>query len=503
MKFTIMLLSLFKVLLLTQAALCDVRQHTLSGEALLYKISQATRSANPSSIELMRYREAAKQGEGEAQQVLQELTREFISSEQHARKLRFKLEELFHYRAETGNKAYSPNFLSENLHFKFGLLYRGVSQNLFEDLSLKNMSWDQLLTANSYRLPFESCEESGDEGVVQNDCNFFSFLKPVLKTYPNYAEMSFPGQEEKLAGSITTGRFFSRYGNTALNKNRGRASAVFRIFLCDTMFAAVPEPSADVAPLVDLIYPEVHEPGRHTEEHIRASKANDRHGSDSSCAKCHDKLDPLGRVFQTSARYLAPISSPGRLTYKNSRQQMTDIPVQNFSELAKAIVQQPEYRTCQVKRLWQWYIGKDISISEADQAEVERKFDEMGRRTNDFVAYLISRPEFKIRMVRTPEIQVAERALGILQRCDSCHRGKESNFNGPIPSFSELPIGGSRESMALWIRLIGEQLDLDHDGVNRTMPPSSGFSLSASDIRSIKMWFSLGNPDLAGRRMSK
>lgn len=134
---------------------------------------------------------------------------------------------------------------------------------LFRDLIAENLPWSSLLLSHKYTLyPL-----SGDSFNLSD----FGFFGAVVKTpfsesglienpdaenieTRELQEVSFPIEDPRIAGSLTTARFFNRYTNTALNKNRRRAAAVFRIFLCDSMEAAI-NPSINDDSALDRVLP--------------------------------------------------------------------------------------------------------------------------------------------------------------------------------------------------------------------------------------------------------
>ena len=95
-----------------------------------------------------------------------------------------------------------------------------------------------------------------------DDFRFFRAVTPALPYAEYKAEspvLTFTNQfdptESRVAGALTTARFFNRYNTTEINKNRKRAAAVFNIFLCDAMEPSIPEPSANPDDLLDKAFP--------------------------------------------------------------------------------------------------------------------------------------------------------------------------------------------------------------------------------------------------------
>jgi hypothetical protein len=127
----------------------------------------------------------------------------------------------------------------------------------------------------------------------------------------------FNSSDKRIAGALTTERFFARNINTALNKNRKRAAAVFRIFLCDEMEAAIAETDNNFDFLLDLVFPKT---GSITSSDAVAVLNNENdHGNRADCMSCHYKLDPMGKNFGGSGVSLAPIAFKGALSYETSK----------------------------------------------------------------------------------------------------------------------------------------------------------------------------------------
>ena len=231
------------------------------------------------------------------------------------------------------------------------------------------------------------------------------------------------------------------------------------------------------------------------------------HGSNPDCRACHMKLDPLGATFASSAMTLSSRPSPGALAYRSFNGTFINKPVRGIGELAQQIVKTPEYRSCQINHFWKWYIGQDVEMTEERRKDLEKVFDQVGRRTNDFIQYLVQLPEFN-RNYPPPSEQskFVRQVRSILSKCNSCHKeGAHSYFplshtvDKTFPDFNRWPIGGTAAFAADWLVTIKKTLT---PGAYWTqMPPeNSPFKIKPSEIELLKKWVDLGGPDENGKR---
>ena len=465
----------------------------LKDATYLRKMSFHLRGFAPDASEYQALKDA--QASGAAAAFFEKKAAEYLRSPEHVKKMAFRLEELYRMKPGPSRLPGSPvPSPSSSVPYND----RNALNALFESIPRENLSWDTLLLGRSYRL-----FPKWDQDVLRlSDYAFYYALAPKAipppgkdtipsGTTPTPLEIAFRDDDARVAGSITTPRFFSRYGTTELNKNRRRAAAVFDIFLCDSMAAAVPPPPSDRGPIADKAFPET---SRITEDEIREiALRQDKHGADQACARCHYKLDPMGQAFLTSTMTLSTFPSAGRLVYKDRKTGvLVDRAGKGLGEIAKAITEQKAYVDCQVGYFWRWFIGSDRELTERRRAELVKAFDQNGRRANDFVAYLVRQPEFRQIDKRTPEQMRADGVKAVLKNCTSCH-------DSTMPDFTSWPIGGSSQSMKTWVRMIGERMDLANDGKSRTMPPAdSSWQPSADEISKIKSWIDDGAPNENG-----
>lgn len=468
-------------------------------ETQLIKLSKALKGEPPSLNERQELQQAIK--DGAAETYLRGKTLQYLQDRKFSFKLKQKYDELVRVRT-TLTEVKAPSRFRE-----VGLSAYDI---LLQEIIDKNTSWDNILTQKKYATYFGNSNSFGEPDFFQNllPQELERDLDEVLEEDGSYSsngpeksiyKFDFPADDQRVSGILTTQRFFNRYVNTALNKNRRRAAAVFRIFLCDTMIATAPTADASSEQKdYDIIFPD-HK--SLTEQDIRKSATGNIHGQQADCMKCHYKLDPLGQVFALSAVTVAPMASPGSLIYQGQGQRKVNIPLKGFGDLGQKITQQPEYVSCQVSHFWRWYIGKDVTITPAIEKELVEAFERVGRKPKDFVAYLVSRPEFKEKPQVLSEGQIlAHRVTTTFKNCNSCHDSQGES----VWDLTALPYGTDAKTRAEAIATLRKVLDVDHDGANAEMPPKSSlWKPSKEEFSAIKKWLEMGAPDFQGKPQVK
>ncbi len=487
-----------------------VQSQTLSPAGYLNKMSMALRGMSPSPSEYSELASAVQSGQGEA--FLKNKKTAYISSSLYVEKMRFRLEDLFRLMPDSA----SPSIGESRYPGDFNSFRQSnTTDDLFIRMISENGSWDRLLTDKTYytfSLP--------SSFNVDNEADFYSAIDPKLSkvitpqesiepTQFSKHKLEFSPDDLRLAGVITSPRFFARYGTTGVNKNRRRAAAIFRTFLCDSMSAAVPDPGQNMKQIYDLQFPAdtqaVNTASMSAQDVVAASKLKDSiHGTQKDCMSCHYKLDPMGQTLRGSQ--FIPSGAPwaGRLTYKTAKGTLTDVAVAGIGELGQAITKQPEYLSCQVGYFWNWFIGRDVVLTEKIRSELVSKFEEVGRQPNDFVSYLVERPEFKIRVAVDPVLANSRKVHDLLERCQSCHQGKTDDVTGDaLIDLTAWPLGknSSNHDPAFWLSQISAKVGLADGGKTRKMPPESAhWSLSRQDLLSIQQWIENGAPDESGKK---
>lgn len=463
-------------------------------ERRLKKLSMHLNGQNPSATD---YKELEKAQDTQA--FFEAKTDEYLSNPRHFEKMNLRLSQLF----RLGLAEYIGSF---NRNEKNSL------NSMFKDISKNNLSWNSLLTGKKYKLYMSSMGFSG------NDFGYFGAVLP-FKDYPRvergvlnnsdtilqtktletneevYGEFSrvhqFESSDMRVAGALTTDRFFQRNVNTGVNKNRKRAASVFRIFLCDDMEAAITSSEDRSDYILDFVFPDT--AGMSSTDTTSISLAESAHGQSADCMACHYKLDPLGKTFGGSGNSLAPTAFSGALTYRASNGESVNLPVSGLGELAANIVEQKDYKLCQTKQFWKWFIGEDKYLEEDVHEELVENFDKVDGRVNDFISYMVNRKEFYSITTLSSEAKLAFKVKGTLKNCNQCHD------NEGLPSFTKWPIQDSKGDMSHWVGKIGKSLGIGTS--ERTMPPKEHiWQPSKQDIDDINEWIRIGAPNEQGNR---
>lgn len=509
----------------------------LSDDGYLNKLSWHIRGRPPADAEYDELAQAVARGERDA--FINAKIQSYLKSTDHQDKMAERLDELFRFQTPRTRESIAKSADTSSSYSPIAKFYE--KNNAFDAfvrrVARENLSWDELLTGKKYSLyglteayPRNYIDDWGFMGAIapeQVPNGFRGVIRDISPTAGNPTdnpehqkpvELEFAADDARVAGVLTTARFFGRYANTALNKNRRRAAAVFRVFLCDEMNAAISPAEEGQEKVLDLMFPHATDAtpstpstggmtGGMTEDEIKAvlNQSDKRHGQQPDCMACHYKLDPLGKTFATSTLTLSPFNSPGALVYKKADGEKVEVKARGIGDIAQALTQQRKYVDCQVQHFWDWYIGVDQTLSQTRLNQLVTKFNEVGRRTNDFVAYLVSQPEFReAAPPATPESIRAYQVKQVFKSCAACHTDQfyEDSEDFTIPDFTSWPIGGSKESMKAWAGKIRRMLDLDGDGSKRRMPPPKlAPALPKSDRDLIKAWLDDGAPDAEGKKL--
>lgn len=437
---------------------------------------------------------------------LRDKAKEYLATPAYQARMHARLEGLFRLR-----QAHVP----EELPYREAPWVQGQESaldQLFYRIIRQNLSWDQLLLAKSY--PFIPVGDSSF--AAASDLGFFNAVdsnlppsvagiirkKPPLSNLfgsgfgpnqpaPQAVEARFAPTDSRVAGALTTQRFALRYSTTQLNRNRRRAAAVFRIFLCDDMQPVVmPNPAETDDLICDALGGCEKVPPPASPVHATAADER-RHGADPACMSCHYKLDPMGQAFRGMGAVLSEKAAPGALVFRRADGSLVNVAGRGLGDVAAAIAEQPEYASCQVRHFWNWFVGEDLPLTPAREAALVAQFNSVGRRVNDFVAYLVEQPEFR-GSGAGPSGTTLSQVKPVLDRCVSCH-------GVSVPNFTTFPIGGSLGKHRTWIAAIAQQMDLAGDGAKRTMPPkASVWQPTAEDFALLKRWIREGARDAHG-----
>ncbi len=325
------------------------------------------------------------------------------------------------------NEPYS-NFVSFNQE----PLVKTSTKALIEDIWINNQPWDQLLLAREYRykgltpspLFFESILES--ERLFFQDLSQGQFSETESKADSQglvtvEGKVVFPESNLNVAGVISTPTFFQRYNTTALNRNRRRAAAIFKLFLCDSMSPVIPTDADKEANDSGKLIGDIH-----GEKQISdGMKANleAQHGQDPQCKACHYKLDPMGKAFEPFGLTPKDYVGKGMVTFRRINGTKVEEPFLGLAGLARKVIAQPEYLQCQVRHFWDQYIGIDIPLTSKKSDKVQMQFSQKSLGVRDLVRALVLSDDFRYR--KFDEDFSYDDVAGVLRSCTQCHNSQE------------------------------------------------------------------------------
>ena len=232
--------------------------------ARLQKLSKTLRGTAPTLEERDQLRQ--KISENKAEEFLKEKAKEYITSKAHAFFLLSRLDELFYLKSPNSyvgilvpGSSLQPDYdYNRGYNGSIYNLFLNSLDNLFFRLSQENLSWDQLLLEKNYNL-FPLAKDADNPERPSLDHHLLNQIHPgLIGEKPLSTKINFDPEDLRIAGALTTARFFNRYVTTAINKNRRRAAAVFRIFLCDPMSVQVQDSQGNEDPIYDLMLPSDH-----------------------------------------------------------------------------------------------------------------------------------------------------------------------------------------------------------------------------------------------------
>lgn len=303
---------------------------------------------------------------------------------------------------------------------------------------------------------------------------------------------------DRVAGVLSDPHFASRFPTNPVNQNRKRAAAIFRIFLCDEM-QAVTLPDEAVQKDLDAV-------GFDGQANSTggAVHGGDVHATDPKCSSCHYKLDPLANVFRGVSDHLPSRTSPGALTFKRRTGELVSIPFNSARELGRALTQQPEYASCQVRHFWDWFVGEDVVMNERVEADLLREFDRVGRRPREFARYLVNLPEFRSFPILRPDTINVNHVSRLLRDCTACHTTEKAAPDYrqiPFLRFGvDMPAEMNQRMHDYNLDALVTTLDLLGDGSKVTMPPLiAGWHVSSADRTRLLAWLGNGAPDASGK----
>lgn len=422
--------------------------------------------------------------------------REYTATPRYVGRMSLKVEELLYLRSSafpwersTSVNPQSDSFRYDRFTYETFNAMTALSRKVFAE----NRPWDHLYTSQMYSV-FPSLQGDGvseelwffrkddSEGGVRRVSDNRTEALPAtvaadLTGHPN------------ASGVFSTPRFLTRFWNSSLNQGRKRAAAVFRVMICDSLFPALERRSQALEETRTALGL-----GRESDKGAHGSLITtvNRHATDPACIRCHERLDPLAWSMRGLEVGLSARAFPGRVRFYDESGKITNFEVDDFRSAIRVMTEQSKYRSCQVEHFVRWIIGRDVRIPEDRMRQLESAFDNMGRKTNDFVEYLMLTPEFltpprQQRPSTSGPVSLYEGATRVLMNCVRCH-----GSSYPFMSLEKWDEGRLRD--------IAHQLDLIGGGQRRQMPPAGydRWQPTSNDLDAVKKWIEAGAPDAAG-----
>ncbi len=372
-------------------------------ESYLRRTSILLRGFPPANSD---YQKVSSISESQFKKYLSRKIAEYMNSPEYEEKMRIHILELLQLKVTSKliPNLFIPEVAAQDKALNYLTPQSGESvlDSFLISMFRENKSWDHLLTGTSYVI---------DDRSLMSEMDFYQFFlnKQIDRISPDNNKYKI--KDSRFAGVVTTPRFFERYFSSRKNENRKRAAALFRVFLCDEMKPKTVFNESTKSRLMDGSL-NINEDVNNRKSGLSTAK---RHGSDISCMGCHYKLDPLGKAFDFSSDQLSPKTVSSYLTYEGQNGKHYKINFSNFNEMAKAITTRTEYRECQVKHIWDWFVGRDIPVTNINS--LSRKFDSLGRKPKEFITYVLVegyRPVTQVKQTRPQNSSfepVANRAM--------------------------------------------------------------------------------------------
>ncbi len=360
----------------------------------------------------------------------------------------------------------------------FALVYKILKENrnfdeLYTSQIIVEPDINSNLTKTSGPIEYIGIDTQGLNKDVSNTTSF---------TFDLNSNRSLTGKQFDLTGHANYSGLFSstvflnHRWNTDLNQNRKRSAAFYRIMICDSM-----------TPALDRETERQRENrmarGIFDEEVITANVKQahlNRHATQTDCASCHKKLDPVGRVFRAFEQGVSNVSLKGALLYSDASEDLNKMNVENFQDLTTKTVKLSRYFDCQLSWFLEILLGQDFKVSTGRLVELTRQIENKKRKIRDVIEEILMLPEFRNISSELNEPETLKQAKLVFENCKECH----SSF------FSMRP-----ELLKAKLNRIATCMDLANEGKNAQMPPSDHYwRPEASEVQQINTWIRQGAP---------
>ncbi len=504
----------FAILLLLVMNCTASYAQEMAVESKLKKLSFVLRGKNPSAAE---YSDVAEKAKSEpVEKVLEAKLDEYLKSKDFAMKFSNKVSDTFRMDQAPLSYNFSADYAQYSgipLSPQFGSYKYGYSafHLLVREILETNSSWTDILSRKNYFILYR--KKDSDFGLQQ--LLFYSGLQPKLKEYDTIpttdltetgiensyssdaenftgVRISFPADDKRLAGALTTPSFLARYATTGVNSNRRRAAAVFRTFLCKDMVASIPVPKEGVDENKKLA---LAGEGQYTEtDLVNHAKMTQIHGTNVDCQHCHKQLDPLGNLFNFSPNRLNSKATAGALNYYNEDGEFVKTPVDGIGNLGSVLTAEKDYFSCQVRHFWKWIYGENSVLTPAQEIDLVKTFKAVKQKPQDFIKQLVLKKDFYTPAQYTEAQLATVSAYKTLKKCQGCHNQQIENFEVQNLDWYSLIGNKQNADRSDWVKRVKTELQ------KGKMPPKDGKKdFTDGEMTRLNNWLSQGAPDFEGK----
>jgi hypothetical protein len=225
---------------------------------------------------------------------------------------------------------------------------------------------------------------------------------------------------------------------------------------------------------------------------LATSAPTDEHGS-KECQTCHRKLTPLSKRFAGANG----VDKNFPFVFDDFLQGQQTI---NGSSTPEQIFSSDAYLSCQVKRVWSWYMGEDLPLRLSTFERLKTVFRETGGNFSALAKEVVTQPEFSNPIYANSK-RTFDGVKPIMQRCQSCHEKEPllADFTAMPFVVSPTNTEADKAEHFEWIQKILKSTKLHQSGFGRTMPPAkANWELSDRDRMFLGQWIWDGARDEKG-----
>jgi len=293
---------------------------------------------------------------------------------------------------------------------------------------------------------------------------------PLPDAPGDYQAVRLSADEPRFRSILGSLDFLNQFPDTATNKNRKRASHVFRAFLCETLSNATPE------------------------EHF--TRDDDDHANNPDCLGCHVRLDPMARFFDGwrppvtggTVTWFDPAEPSSGAVVVRDGGAWSSHPGAGDGELGRLLLGLPQTEACFADKAWELAHGVSVRLDAESRARLVASYRDRGT----FKALLreaFLHPYFWSTEEPTP-VNYAD-VKPMVQTCKSCHapgRPRQPNFDADNYPWRADPA----ENAAVLRKVFGA---LAGNPAYRRMPPAPIPALPQESLQRMREWIMGGALD--------